>query len=127
MPAWRLTQQNLDATLSAYVDGELDAATTAALGERLVLEPSLHQRLHAVEAVDRVTRASLAPAAAPDPNAAAQAVLRRLALVGARNPVRVAASPARRPLYRRPVFLASLGLVLTAGLTLAELRRRRLV
>lgn len=127
MPGWRLTEQNLEATLSAYVDGELDATTTVALGERLVLETALHERLHAVEATDRLTRTSLAPATAPDPDAAAQAVLRRLTLASTGSPVRTAASPARRPLYRRPVFLASLGLVLTAGLTLAELRRRRLV
>lgn len=120
------TQRSLEEALSAYVDGELDPDTAATLGERLVFQPELHQRLHAYERLDLVTRTALTADQRPDPAKAVEAVIQRVQAVAA-APGRPASRPVRRPLYRRPVFLASLGLVVTAGITLVELRRRRLV
>jgi anti-sigma factor RsiW len=120
------TQRSLEEALSAYVDGELDPDTTATIGERLVFQPELRDRLHVFERLDRVTRTALAAGPRPDPAAAVEAVMQRVQAVAAAPP-RPAPRRVRPPLYRRPVFLASLGLVVTAGITLVELRRRRLV
>ena len=119
------SRRSIEEALSAYADGELDPNTMATVAEHLVFRSELGDRLRAYEGLNRLASSALAPTSPPDPAAAAQAVVQRVQAAAAA--ARPAPQPARRPLYRRPVFLASLGLVVTAGLTLVELRRRRLV
>ena len=107
--------------LSAYIDGELDAYRTATLSEALVFDPRLQIEARNLEQVSALANAALAPATTPAADAFAKQVLQEVGL---------AAAAPRLPAARRrlkPAVVASVGLLVTAGITFAGLRRRGLV
>jgi len=120
---WR--GRRLDAQLSAYLDGELDLPEQDEVAERLVLDGRCRQTLDAYATAARLARAATAPPRRPDGAAAADRLLARLARGGAGRPV--AARPAARRRLLIPALLASVGLLVTAGVTWVGLRRRGLV
>lgn len=106
--------------MSAYLDGELDEGESAALGERLVFDATARNGLRGLVAVDRLVCAALALPQRPDP----EALLRRLAHQPA-APERARARVHRRR-HLAPAVVASVGLLITAGVAIFRLRRRRL-
>lgn len=110
--------------LSAYLDGELAAEEADTLGERLVFDADARRQLRACEALDALTRSALVPTHRPDPEVAAEHLLQAIGADEA-DPAAAAETPPRRHL--RPALLASIGLLVTAGVALAGLRRRGLV
>ena len=120
--SWR--KRRADQQLSAYLDGELSPQQTAAVGERLVFDRGCRDRLASFQRLAEVVDAALSPPRLPDPTA----LTARLANQAAR-------SPREHPRLARPgrtwvrpaAVLASVGLLVTAGLALAQLRRRGLI
>jgi len=110
--------------LSAYLDGELAADEADTLGERLVFDADARQQLRAYEQLDALTRSALVPAQRPDPEAAAEHLLQAIGTEKAAPAASPETSPRR---HLGPALLASIGLLVTAGVALAGLRRRGLV
>ncbi|MBT4497880.1 MAG: hypothetical protein HOC74_09175 [Gemmatimonadetes bacterium] len=110
--------------LSAYLDGELAADETDAVGERLVFDADARQQLRAYEQLDALTHSALIPAHRPDPEVAAEHLLQAI-VADEVDRTAAAEDPPRRHLH--PALLASIGLLVTAGVALAGLRRRGLV
>jgi len=119
---WR--KNRLEHKLSAYLDGELDAEGTDAIGEHLVFDADARQQLQAYEQLDALTCAALAPSKTPDIDAATEHLLRTL---GAAETVPAPSAVPRPRRHLRPALLASIGLLVTAGVALAGLRRRGVV
>jgi len=119
-PFWH--DRALARQLSQYLDGELDARERDALLERLALDPGARARLQALRRTDELAREAGTPPAPPDVPAAL-AHLEAAAAAGAS----AQPAPAVPPGHLRPALLASAGLLVTAGLALFELRRRRLI
>lgn len=117
---WRSRE---DQRLSAYLDGELDEGAMAECGERLVFDGAFRRKENVLRRVADLAHAALAPARIPDSAAFADRVLE--AMGRSRPDPAAAPTPPRRLL--RPAILASLGIAVTVGLTLAGLRRRGLV
>ena len=107
--------------LSAYIDGELDAHRTAALSEALVFNPRLQIEARNLEQISALANAALAPVATPDADAFAKQVLHEVGLPAA------APRPSATRRRLKPAVVASVGLLVTAGITFAGLRRRGLV
>lgn len=119
---WR--RQRLNARLSAYLDGELDVPDQDEVTDRIVLDATTRATLDAFAAVDRLVDEALAPPHLPDREAAAD---RLLSLCHAQaSPPRAARLPARRR-HLAPAVVASVGILVTAGVTFMGLRRRGLV
>ena len=117
---WRRREEQ---TLSAFLDGELDDGEMAACGDRLILDERFRRQRDLLERVAALARAALAPPRIPDSAAFADRVMEAMGRPGAAR----AAAPAPARSLVRPAILASLGIALTVGLTLAGLRRRGLV
>ncbi|MEW6750150.1 MAG: hypothetical protein AB1505_04140 [Candidatus Latescibacterota bacterium] len=113
--------RRLGQRMSAYLDGELDERRSGALGERLVFDEGAREELRAYATVDRLVVAALAPQHRPDP---APLVMRLLRESTAPVPAR---PPQRRRRLLAPALVASMGLLVTAGVALVTLRRRGLV
>ena len=119
---WR--QRRLSAQLSAYLDGELDLASQDEVTDRIVLDPGSRATLAAYAAVDQLVEQSLAPPVLPGRAAAADRLVDRcLAPPTASAPAR----PAARRRHLAPAVVASVGILVTAGVTLVGLRRRGIV
>jgi anti-sigma factor RsiW len=110
--------------LSAYLDDELAADEADAVGERLVFDAGARQQLRAYEQLDALTRSALVPTHRPDPEVAAAHLLQAIGTDEADPAASVETTPRR---HLRPALLASIGLLVTAGVALAGLRRRGLV
>ncbi len=108
--------------LSAYIDGELDAYRAAELSEDLVFDPRLQSEVYRLEQISALAGASLEPGPLPDAQTAADQVLQAVAP----SPPPPLAAPASRTRLK-PAVVASVGLLVTAGITFAGLRRRGLV
>ena len=115
-------RKKMGADLSAYIDGELDAYRAAELSEDLVFDPRLQNKIYRLEQISALAGASLEPGPLPDPKTAADQILQ--AVEPALAPP-LAAPQTRKRL--KPALIASVGLLLTAGITFAGLRRRGLV
>jgi len=115
-------RKKMRADLSAYIDGELDAYRAAELSEDLVFYPRLQNKIYRLEQISALAGASLEPGPLPDPKTAADQILQ--AVEPALAPP-LAAPQTRKRL--KPALIASVGLLLTAGITFAGLRRRGLV
>ena len=113
-----------DELLSAYLDGELNMDGNAEVEERMVMEPESTDRLALLERTALLADAALVPQSLADTDAFADRLMDQLGQT-------VTPTPApRRPLPRRlgsTAVLASVGLIVTAGVTLVGLRRRGVV
>lgn len=102
-------------SLSAYLDGELTRTQCMDFGEQLAFNADLRSQLADFAATESLVRNALTPPRIPNlpvvPTTRDEAV--RV------NP------PSRRRL--KPAALAAAGLLVTAGITLASLRRRGIV
>ena len=103
--------------LSAFADAELTGAAADRVAERLVFEAEARQDLDRLRRLDTLVAAALAPtSSAPDAGAVADAVLAQLPK-----------APAPAPIRSRnwtPTVVASVGLLVTAGVAFAGLKRR---
>ena len=106
--------------LSEYADGELPAARAERLAEQLALDPDTRAELARLRAVDRLVNAALMPPPAPPAGSTAADRVRALPSPAARG--RRSASPDRT--RWTPLAVASVGLLVTAGLAVAGYRRR---
>jgi len=103
--------------LSAFADAELTGATADRVAERLVFEAEARQDLDRLRRLDTLVAAALAPtSSAPNAGAVADAVLAQLPK-----------APTPAPIRSRnwtPTVVASVGLLVTAGVAFAGLKRR---
>ena len=115
--------REIERKLSAYLDGELDEREAAELSDRLIFDARFRRQLEACEQVRALADAALIPEDVPNSAAFTDRLMDALAA-----PVRES-QPARPPSRSKlkPVLLASVGILLTAGLTFTGLRRRGLV
>jgi len=114
-----------DELFSAYLDGELEMENNADVEERIVMEPDSADRLALLEGAAQLADAAMIPPSVPDTKAFADRLVARLGQrSGALEDVR--AGRARR-FGSSAAVLASVGLIVTAGVTLVGLRRRGLV
>ena len=113
---WKKSQQQKQ--LSAYHAGALDPQETLGLGEHLVFDHELRKTLADYARADEIVGQALAPATSPD---AAQFADGLAASLGTE------AQTPQAPRRINPAVWASGGLLVTAGLTFAGLRRRGLV
>ena len=116
--SWK--RRSVDRDLSAFLDGELDDDRMADVGERLVFDPDYRDRRAEFERVAALSEAATTPVQIPSSAEFAAGLTQSLAS----DPM-----PEIRAARRRlnPALLASLGLLITAGVTFAGLRRRGLV
>lgn len=123
---WR--RKRLDVMLSRYLDGELDGAEMDEVSELLVFDDGCREALDTYSTVSRLVDLATAPSETPDPEAAADRVLQRLAKTPeARATPSLAGPRLGRRRHLTPALLASVGLLVTAGVTLVGLRRRGIV
>ena len=106
--------------LSDYLDGELSAWDRAGVEEEIALKAAARDRLDTYSRVAELVDAATSPPRIPDAVAFAD---RLMAHVADRE---VTVERPRRPRSRlvSPAVLASVGLLVTAGVTLVGLRRR---
>jgi len=123
MVFWR-RQRNVEGMLSSYLDGELGPQELIDVGEHIALRPDCRATLDAFATVSGMVKAATAPRQTPDASAAANRILSRLAMEQ-QGVVRPGRERPRRHLT--PAVIASVGLLVTAGVALAGLRRRGLV
>jgi len=119
---WR--RNRLEQKLSAYLDGELDTEDADAVGEHLAFDADARQQLRTYDQLDALTCAALVPTQMPDPDAATERLLRT---IGAAETAPAPSAAPRPRRHLRPALLASIGLLVTAGVALAGLRRRGMV
>lgn len=103
--------------LSAYIDGELAPSLRDHLGEQLAFDDQLRSELAQLESTDALVHQALEPVHIPAP-----ASIQPAQEIAAPPSI---TTPSRRRLT--PVALAAAGLLVTAGITLASLRRRGIV
>ena len=117
--AWK--RRLADRDLSAFLDGELDDDRVAKVGERLVFDRDYRRRCDDFAAASALSDAVTAPSQIPCSSEFAA----RLKVSLSADPAEPAVRAARRRL--NPALIASLGVLITAGVTFAGLRRRGLV
>jgi|AP95_1055475.scaffolds.fasta_scaffold02518_4 anti-sigma factor RsiW len=107
--------------LSDYLDGQLSARDRDQVEEEITLNAAARNRLDAYSRVTELVGAATAPPRMPDAVAFADRLMARV--VDRETAVETVA---RRPSRSRlsPAVLASIGLLITAGVTLVGLRRR---
>ena len=111
-------RRDLQQQLSAYIDGELDPQKVPSMGEDLVFDRELRDTLADYAHTDALVSQALAPETLPDARAFADAVVETLPTEQT-NPVHS---------HRiKPAFWASVGILVTAGIAIAGLKRRGLV
>ena len=111
-------RRKLQRQLSAYLDGELDPEEVPSMGEHLVFDHQLRETLSDYEQTDALVAHALAPASLPNAQAFADDIVATLP---------VAQTPMVRPRRIKPAVWASVGILVTAGITFAGLKRRGLV
>ena len=105
--------------ISAYLDGELDQTEELELADRLVFDQNLRERMADVRQVDAMAIAALSVDPVPDSAATAE----RLVAEIDSTPV----TPLASARNLKPALYASVGILLTVGITFVGLRRRGLV
>ena len=103
-------RDELDALLSAWIDGELDAGESAAVAERVRRDPELARRVEALRGVDAALRAIPAPEPSRELRRRFEV---RLAAEG--SPARVVALPRRRLRWAAAAAALAAGLALYWG------------
>ena len=123
MRLWPWKKRRAEIELSAYLDGELDVQEAAELGEHLVFDPDFKTVREVYRKVSALVDAALAPPRIPDSAAFADHLVEALGQEPREAPLPL------RPTGRRwhPALWASIGILVTAGVTFAGLRRRGLV
>lgn len=112
----------MDATrLSAFIDGELSDDAREEMAAQIALEPATRRRLDEMRALDRMVAAALQPSFVPDADHCADLALGQVGRLS--STPRPAATSPRVP----KAVLASVGLLVTAGVAFVGLRRRGLV
>ena len=104
--------------LSDYIDGQLDSQASLNLSEQLVFDHQLRQSMSDYVRTDELVGNALTPTSLPDTESFANTLITELD------------SPETPPPRQRriqPVLWASFGLLVTAGITLAGLKRRGIV
>lgn len=103
--------------ISAFADGELTGEQSDRVAEDLVFDDDARQQLRELRQVDAIIAEALAttPATCPDPQAVAEAVVRA-------KPMRPPSAVSSR--NWTPTVVASVGLLVTAGVAFAGYRRR---
>ena len=101
--------------LSAYLDGELTGKQKVDFVEQLAFDAELRSRLADFAATDSLVRQALAPAHIPAPSTSSIAEDEEIRMD----------SPSYRHL--KTAAFAAAGLLVTAGITFASLRRRGIV
>ncbi len=109
--------------ISAFIDGELDDDEREQMAARFALDPQIRQNIHDLRAVDDLVHQALLPPSVPSADLCAQTAWchpgdQLLALMPA-PPSTQSRVPA--------AVLASVGLLVTAGIAFVGLRRRGLV
>lgn len=120
---WR-RQSKIQRMLSSYLDDELGPQELTDVGEHIALRPECRRTLDAFAAVSGMVGAATAPRQTPDAAASASRILSRLA---AEQHQTVQPRRERPRRHLTPAVIASVGLLVTAGVALAGLRRRGLV
>lgn len=118
MPLLPWKRRKLQQQLSTYIDGELDPQAVSNIGEHLVFDPTLRETLADYSRLDTLVGQALAPETLPDPQAFADTLVANL-----HTPEPIP----RRSRRIKPAVWASVGILVTAGLTFAGLKRRGLV
>ncbi len=113
---WKKRRQR---QLSAYIDGELAAEQSMSLGEDLVFDADLRRQLAEYESLDALVGSALSPHSMPEAEAFASCFSSEIPA----RPTDIA----RAHRHLKPMAIAAAGLLVTAGLTLASLRRRGIV
>ena len=120
---WR--KKKLEMPLSAYVDDELNNRQSLELGEHLVLNPKARETIDSLSDVKHLVENTLAPTHIPNSKEVASNLWKCL-----QAPDKTVQS---LKLYNRnrrrnsAAMIASIGLLVTAGITFARFRKRRLV
>ena len=125
---WRKRPSGHD--LSAYLDGELEADDVDRIGESIAFETMSRRQLDDYSRLSEILDESLSPPVIPDSAAFAEELTARLVS----QPPKEAEAQIRRDRSRllpspkaTATVLASIGILVTAGVTIAGLRRRGLV
>ncbi|MEE3338816.1 MAG: hypothetical protein VX255_20710 [Candidatus Latescibacterota bacterium] len=121
---WRLgSGGGPDERLSAFIDGELDDRSREDMAAEIALDPGICVQVQRLRMIEDLAHSALQPPSTPNPDVCAEHVL---ALATAdTGEVAAATSPSNS---RVPTAaLASVGLLLTAGVAFVGLRRRGLV
>ncbi|MDA0335354.1 MAG: hypothetical protein O2782_09335 [bacterium] len=120
---WSPRRRRQQRELSAFADGELSDATTDRVAERVVFDERVRRELTSVRRMDALVAAALTPPLPADAKvragAAADAVID---IICARLPAPVQTTPG--PRNWTPTVVASVGLLVTAGVAFAGLKRR---
>ena len=104
--------------ISAFIDGELAEDEREQVAAQFALDPSVQQRVRDLRAVDALVHQALEPPSVPKADACIQG-----ALAADESPL-----PSTQPKPRVPTaVIASVGLIVTAGVAFVGLRRRGLV
>lgn len=118
---WWPRRRRKQRELSQYSDGELGPQAADTVAERLVFESEARLELARLRAVDALVERVLGPSGPlPDPEDAADAVVARV------HAADLQSTPAARSRWT-PAVIASAGILLTAGVAFAGLKRRGLV
>ena len=104
--------------LSEYIDGQLDSQRSLNLSEQLVFDHQLRQSMSEYVRTDELVGNALTPTSLPDAESFANALITELD-----NPE----TPPPKQRRIQPVLWASFGLLVTAGITFAGLKRRGVV
>ena len=105
--------------ISAYLDGELIQPEEAELSDRLVFDQDLRARLARVRQTDAMVSAALAVDSVPVSTPFGEKLVARI------DASPVTSSASARNL--KPALYASVGILITVGITFVGLRRRRWV
>ncbi len=118
----RLAPASDDTRLSAFIDGELADEAREEMAAQIALDPRVRHRLDALRAVDEMVASALLPPDRPAADHCADVVL------AGHDRALSASAPTERPAQPVPTaVLASVGLLVTAGVAFVGLRRRGLV
>ena len=120
---WRKKKREMP--LSAYVDGELNNRQLMEIGEDLVLNPKAREALDSLSDVKCLVEDTLAPIHIPNSKEVAANLWKCI-----QAPDKTIQSPKLYNRNRRrnsAAMIASIGLLVTAGITFARFRKRRLV
>jgi anti-sigma factor RsiW len=111
-------KKNRQQQLSAYIDGELLPSQEMRIGEQLAFDAELRSQLADLERTNAIVAATLTTAPAIEAETFA-------AGIGGTAPRDTPSQKPRRHLA--PAAIAAAGILVTAGITLASLRRRGIV